>query len=291
MNFSVTRTSLAPAVALLTALALGACAGGEDDDPETEKSSGATSDSTSDTTDTTDSTPGEEPGDGIGAADETFDEAVARIEEALASDDCDDISALAWGGGGDLAPKDVENRCAAIQKRFGTDGPTQAVAMGVAGGVVEFEPADRKATRAVLVADNDGLLRPIFFDYVNPDADDLAERGNGKLFTKAAEKSLRAMVKGDCDALAAVSHHERPRDWVCSVAEGSLAKELERKDRKLVPLGVSSDYALFGIQGGSVHWVVVMARQPKAVKSAARGYPDKKVAPTHVLAAVVKVAD
>jgi len=78
---------------------------------------------------------------------------------------------------------------------------------------------------------------------------------------------------------------------VCAVAEGSLAEALERDDRELESLGASSDYALYGIQGRNVHWLVVMARQPKAVKSAARGYPDRKVAPTHVLATVVKVAD
>lgn len=286
MSLSVTRTTLVPAVALLTALALGACSEGGGAEPDAKKSSDGTSDAT--TTTTTDPTT---PGDGIGAAEESFDEAVARIENALASDSCDDIAAIAWGGGDDLAPGEVEDRCDVLKRRFGSDGPTQAIAIGEAGGVVEFEPAHRKATRAVLVAADDGLLRPVFYDYVNTGADDLAEGGNRKLFAKAAEKALKAMAKGDCDALAAVSHHERSRDWVCSVAGGSLAQTLERKDRTLEPLGVSSDYALYGIQGGTVHWVLVMARQPKAVTSAADGYPDKKEAPTHVLATVVKVVD
>jgi hypothetical protein len=279
------QRSLVPAVALLAALTLSGCGGG-DDEPDAEPS-GSTSDAPTDAT----SDPSTEPTrtSDIGAADETFDEAATRIEDALASDDCSEIASIAWGAGDGLSDKQTADQCEALKKRFGSEPPTGAVPMGAAGGVLAFAPPDRKVTRAVLIADSDGLLRPIFFNYVSP-SDKLTERGKPAPFAMAADKALKAMANSDCDALAAVSYYGHSRDRVCAMAEGSLAKAAKAKDRKLERLGVSSDYALFGIQGKGLHWVLVMARQPVTSKSAAHGYPKKK-APAYVLATVVKVAD
>ncbi len=283
--------SLVSVVAVAAALTLGACGGG-DDEPDA-KSSDATSDASTDATDATDGTTdtGTEPTQtsDIGAAEESFGEAVARIEDALASDDCDQIASIAWGAGEGLSDQQTADQCEVLKTRLGSEPPAQTVAMGVAGGVLAFTPPDRKVTRAVLIADTDGALRPVFYDYV-PASDKLTERGKPAPFARAAEKALKAMGKGDCDALAAVSHFVHPREWVCEMAKGSLAEAVKAKDRKLEPLGVSSDYALFGIQGNNVHWVMVMARQPETSKSAAHGYPKKK-APAYVLATAVKVAD
>jgi hypothetical protein len=282
--------SLLSAVAVLATLTLGACSsGGDDPDANT---SDATSDATSSgapTDGTTDTSSEPTQTSDIGAADETFDEAVTRISDALASDDCTQIAAIAWGAGDGLSVKQTADQCDVFKTRFGSEPPAKTVAMGAAGGVLAFDPPDRKVTRAVLIADADGLLRPIFFDYV-PSSDKLTGNGKAGPFAKVADKALKAMKKGDCDALAAVSHFVHPRDWVCGLTEGSLAQALKAKDRKLETLGVSSDYALFGIQGKGVHWVLVMARQPVTSKSAAHGYPKNK-APAYVLATAVKVAD
>lgn len=282
MDLMPKRWIAATTIAVVTWWALTACGGGSDSD-DGDRAPGETR--SADVAAPNELPPGLE---WLVPPQEAFATAQARIEEAIASDDCAEVVALAWGGGSALSDDAAEEQCEILRKRFGDGAAAQQVEMDPAGGVAQYQSPDRgRATRAVLVVAEDGLYRPAFFDYVPKSAQ--LKPGRASSFAKAADKAIAAMAAGSCRGVAEISHYTQPRSRACDIAEGALAEAVERKDRTVKAVGSSADYALFAVRAHNVYWVMVMARQPKDVRSAANAYPEGD-APEYVLANVVRLA-
>lgn len=197
---------------------------------------------------------------------ESIEQAQARIEQAVASGDCERII--------ELLPlsrqpegEDAQTRCEQLKGRLGPAKPVGSESFGDAAGVIDYrDPFDFSG---LLIADQDGLYHLAMLDiYLREPSvgTELAPQ-----FDAAAKQAVEALRKRDCDAFLAIANRrvapgalERPD--ACEYAENNpIAALLERDPRaKLESFGGNANYAAYGIGDSGAFYTLLMARESDA---------------------------
>ena len=279
-------------IMLAASFSLAACDSTDSTDQETpptaEGGAGAQSDEQGDTPqpDQQGGTPGG-GGDvrlmGPPPVDESVDDAVARIEDAVSSGDCETINDLNPLGRPGLA---TERRCEVLKRLEGLTVVGKAE-YGKLGAVIGYERGAR-TLNVVLVRDADGLLHIAFID---PFTGKSATDGDlAKPFAKVADQGAAALAEKDCEAFLEVAYRRfglgagKDRDVCDRVKKNIVAALLERGgEPKALNLAGGSTYAFFGVDTPFSYLTLIAGRQtetglpkeaPKAIAELPKGAPD-----------------
>ena len=179
---------------------------------------------------------------------ESIDEAIVRIEDALASGDCNKINELNPLGRPGLATK---QRCEVL-RRLTDLKVTGAEQYGRLGAVVGFERG-LQTLNAVMLRDSDGLLHIALIEALTGKA---ATKGElARQFEAVADDGVSALADRDCAAFIDVAYKgfgigSSPEDEVCPRVEDNVVAALLESggEDEPVELAGSSTYAFFGLR-------------------------------------------
>jgi hypothetical protein len=193
-------------------------------------------------------------------AEESIDNAQARIDETLSSGDCDRIAKLNPLGRASL---DNPKRCAAL-KRLASLETTGADAYP-GGGVIDYAVGPRTLT-AILVVDSDGLYHIALLDpFVGKPSvgTPFAPR-----FDAAARKVATALARRDCQGYLAVASRQigpgtLNRKQVCPLPEKNPFSVIGDQFPSAKPqrLGGNAYFAFYSYGTPGVNYTLLFARQ------------------------------
>jgi hypothetical protein len=244
--------SMLAALAAVFSISLAACGGGD------ETTSSSTTTRT--TTDGDNPAPRQPPLMGLPPAEENVKEASKRFQEAVESDDCEQINELNVLSRPGLA---TEQRCALLKRFVGLDVADTAE-YGKLGGVIAYQRA-RRIFNAVLLRDSDGLFHIAYFDLLTGPAGtkgDLAQQ-----FEQVAKKGTKALGDRNCKEFLKVANRRigiaRGDDKAtCAQVKRNIVARFLARGGKAKPehLDGSSSYAFFGVDTPGSYLTLIAAR-------------------------------
>ena len=203
---------------------------------------------------------------------ESVDEAVDRIDQRLASPDCDDVYSLSVSSR--RPASDLPAVCEGY-RALEPLSPADAESFP-GGGVIDYTEGELHAATAVLVLDADGRYHLGFVDPFT--AESSVGTPFDPRFDAAARNALDALRDRDCAAFREVAsgrYGPGTGEGACLYVENNPLTPLLQTTPQAGAerLGGNGDYAFYEVAGRDAAYVMVLAREPDEVKPGVPALP------------------